>query len=332
MAVPKSKDQASSPLARRLRRAGPVPDIVYGGSSPKSESKETEEDLLKRLKLIGAVAKLRKRLGERGLSVPDRISDLSVEEASRLSDAVDGIGIVDATFGAEEVKRAFWHSLEEADAKAEESEKREREGSKRREAIMALAEIETASEGFRLAIAEGRLSYDELPYVARIRFSEIFRALDGEGLSHLDQESELKAQLVAQQEEILRLRSAVPLIDPAVAALEEEVAAMLREGRAPELYSNRPDRKEKPQDFIKRVYGRFLEKGREAIYLDEIRKLDPKFANVLVVTCHKTGVDVGTLVPRKIDRTNRILEKVGADRALDISNALTAVRMRKPRE
>lgn len=332
MAAPKSKDQASSTLSRRLRRAGPVPDIVYGGPAPTSESTETEEEFLKRLKLVGAVGKLRKRLGDFGVSLPGRLSELTAEESLKLSEAVDGIRIEDGAFEAGEIKRAFWQSLEEADAKADESERAERERSKIRGAMMALAEIETASEDFRLALAEGRLSCDELPYVARKKFSEIFRTLDGEGFSDLGQEAELKAQLAAQQEEINRLRSAVPLVDPQVAALEKEVAAMLKEGRAPELYSDRPDRKEKPQDFIKRVYGRYLEKGREAIYLDEIRKLDPKFANVLVVTCHKAGLDVGTLVPRKIDRTNRILEKVGTDRALDISNALTAVRMRKPRE
>lgn len=280
----------------------------------------------------GAVKQFRRDLANRGVVVPELLSSLSAEEALRLAEAVDKMPVFDVHMKADEVRRAFWKSLEDADRKFRADGEKERQ----EKAMVALAEVVAAAEGFRQAVAEGRLTCDDLPYVARVKLSEIFRGLDGQGFGEANQEAELKAQLAAQQEEILKLRAAVSKIDPETVALEAEVEAMLASGVPPELYGERADRKEKPPEFLRRVYGKYLEKGREAIYLDEIRKLDPKFVNVLAVTCNKTGVDVSGLVPLRTDRTERVMERVmesvGSTGATRAAKAMHAVKMRNYRK
>jgi hypothetical protein len=308
-----------------------VPDEIYGRLAPKSEVGGTEDWFLRKLKLVGAVGKLKKRIADLGLTVPERLSLLSPDQALSLSQAVDRIRIVDEEFGDEEVKRAFWHALEVADENARETERAERDRSRRREVMMALEEIETASAGLRLAIAEGRLSCEELPYVARKKLSEIFRSLDGEGFTESSLEAELKAELAAKYEEIARLRAAALIPDPERAALQAEVRGMVEQGRGPELYSERADQKEKPLEFLQRVYGRYLQKGRVALYLSHLRSIDSKFASVLTMACRRSGLDVGDYVPRKAAKTDEVIRALGIDRVTEATRALTALRMRKPK-
>lgn len=332
MAEPKSKDQAASSLLRRLRRAGPVPDEVYGGRGPVLEDGETEAEVIRKLHLIGAVAKLKKRIEDLGVPIPERLSQLTPDEALKLSETVDRARFAEETFGADEIKRAFWQQLETADEKARQLEITERDRSRRREVMMALEEIETASAGLRLAIAEGRLSCEELPYVARKKLSEIFRSLDGEELDEgRIRESELKAQITHQQEELEKLRAAVRVIDPERAALQAEVRAMVEQGRGPELYSERSDRLEKPLEFLQRVYGRYLQEGRGALYLPQLRRIDSKFASVLTMSCRRAGLDIGDYVPRKAAKTDEVIQTLGFDRAKEATRAVMALRMRKPK-
>ena len=331
MAKPKTKDQAASPAARRLRRAGPLPDEISGLSVQNSEDVGAE-GLLRKLKLVGAAGKLKKRIADLGFTVPERLSELSSDQALSLSQAVDRIRIADDEFGDEEIKRAFWQALEAADQNASETERAERDRSRRREVMMALEEIETASAGLRLAIAEGRLSCEELPYVARKKLSEIFRSLDGQGFVGSSLEAELKAELAAKQEEIAKLRAVAPIPDLERAQLQAEVRGMVEQGRGPELYSERTDRQEKPLEFLQRVYGRYLQKGRAALYLSHLRKIDSKFASVLTMACRRSGLDVGDYVPRKAAKTDEVIRTLGMDTVTDATRALTALRMRKPKE
>ena len=205
----------------------------------------------------------------------------------------------------------------------------EQEALKKEKAITALTEVVTAAESFRQAVSEGRLSCDELPYLARKRFSDIFQILDGQSVGDPDREVELEAKLVTQQAEILRLRSAVPHVDVELAALEAEVAAMVEQRRAPEIYGERADRSENALGFLRRVYGKYLEKGREAMFLHQLRKLDHKFVDVLTKVCLRGGLDIGDLIPRKSVITDRLIRTLGFEQATRVSNAQATVRMRK---
>lgn len=262
-----------------------------------------------------------------GTAVPDDLSSLRREEAAALEKIASRmLSEMNLGFLAESV-------IARMRARTERSVSDEK-GKER--VAMALADVVTAAEGFRQALAESRFSYDDLPYVAKIQLAEAIHRLGGQGALGASLESELKAQLAAQQEEILRLREALPGTDPALSALENEVAAMLKAARPPEAYSDRADRSEKPLEFLKRVYGRYLEKGREAIYLDEIRKLDRKFVNVLAVTCNKSGVEIADFVPLRTDRTEReigrFVERVGSTAAEKASKAMHAAKMRNYRK
>lgn len=276
-----------------------------------------------------------------GFEVPDDLSSLRQEESAALETTarrmLAELGL--DWLGDSVVARMRARTALSEEARPERDPDKGASGSDEKgkeRAIMALADVVTAAEGFRQAVEEGRLSCDDLPYVARKKLSEIFRSLDGQDFGDGGREAELKAQLATQQEEILRLRGTSPKFDHELAALENEVAAMLEEGRPPEAYSDRADRSEKALEFLQRVYGRYLEKGREAIYLDEIRKLDPKFVNVLAVTCNKSGVDVSGLVPLRTDRTERVMERVvesvGSTVTAKATKAMHAVKMRNYRK
>ena len=145
-----------------------------------------------------------------------------------------------------------------------------------------------------------------------------------------------RRQLAVQQENPLGMKETLSKFDTEIMTLEEEVAKILGEGLPPETYSNRVNRSEKPIEFLKRVYGRYLEKGKESIYLDEIRKLDRRFVNVLAVTCSKSGVELANLVPLRTDRTEREIERIvdilGSAGAVKASKAMHAVKMRKSRK
>jgi hypothetical protein len=114
-------------------------------------------------------------------------------------------------------------------------------------------------------------------------------------------------------------------------ALSEEVRAMLEQGEPPERYSERKDKKEGARAFLARVYGRYLEKGDERIYLHEIRRLDPRFANSLQLACLRAGEPVWLSVPKRSDLTDRTLAAVGEEKATEITKAARALERRKPR-
>lgn len=329
MAKAKTKDSAVSSISRRLRAAGPVPDVVKGGASV-TEGESAR--IMAELKLGGEVARLKERLAGRGFEFPMRVSELSSAEAARLSEAVDSVKIPDGDFDSDEIKRAFWRSLQEYEAKSADSERVEQERKRQREVIMQLADVATAAERLSREIEEGRITVAEIPMVAKRQFSEMFMRLVGEGFGTEERDGELKAQLVAQQAEIARLRAAVPETDSERAALEAEVARMVFEGRAPEAYSDREDKSEKPTEFLFRVYGRYLQKGREAIYLHDLRKLDLKFVQVITKACSRAGIELGDFVPRKSARTDKVLQELGLARAKEATKAVTALRMRKSKD
>lgn len=142
------------------------------------------------------------------------------------------------------------------------------------------------------------------------------RALENEN-------AELRAALESNGEES-RARAELAL-------LESEVAEMLRNGKPPEFYGERTDKKEMSIGFLHRVYGRFLLKGKELIYLNDLRKLDPKFVDVITKYCSRAGLSVGDFVLKKSSRTDRVLEKLGSDMAIEAYKAISTLRMRKQR-
>lgn len=352
MALPKAKKTGVTGASSRLRRAGPVPAIVYG--DPKATDEGERAELFARLKreaaLPGQAAETAlpagfepmsleklfdialEELRSCGYKVPDDPSRLGREEAKALMAGFDVLmaeminvpKALEKEFRPYFESRVFGHGVGEGVGNPSSVAS---EASRKEKAIMAMADVAAAAQGFGQAIFDGSLSFDDLPYVARKRLSEICRSLDGESIGDPDREAELQAQLVAQQAEILRLRSSVPLQDAELAALEAEVAAMVERGRAPEIYGERADKRELSIAFLRRVYGKYLEKGREAIFLHQIRKLDYKFVEVLTKACLKEGVDIGDLVPRKSARTDRIVSSLGLGQKAAFK-ALEAVRTR----
>lgn len=93
--------------------------------------------------------------------------------------------------------------------------------------------------------------------------------------------------------------------DKELAALEQEVAAMLEVG-APEYYANRSDRKENAIAFLKRVYGKYLEPGKEVLFQDQLRAIDPKYCVTLDKTIRNGGERFSIYVPPKSVRNDRI--------------------------
>lgn len=113
--------------------------------------------------------------------------------------------------------------------------------------------------------------------------------------------------------------------------LAAEVRAMLERGDPPERYSERKDRKEGAREFLARVYGRYLRKGDESIYLHEIRRLDPKFVRSLEIACRRAGEPVWLSVPKRSDLTERILASVAPEKLDAVTKAAEALVLRKRR-
>lgn len=340
MALPEEKKAGGTALSRRIRKAGPVPSVVYGAQESLSEAERSA--LLSRLRedaglssdvnrislSIGPISddelfrRMVEALREHGVEIPMPPASLRVEVIDDLMAAYDKL--VAELFVDPHPFRGFRDVFRSRICRLAS----DREALKKEKTISALTEVVSAAEAFRQAVSEGRLSCDEFPYVARKRISEIFQILDGKSVGDPDHEAELEAKLVAQQAEILHLRSAVPRVDVELAALEAEVAAMVEQGKAPEIYGERADRSENALSFLRRVYGKYLEKGSEAIYLFEIRKLDPKFVRSLTTACADAGMQVSSLVPLKSDKTDKIVRRLGIGKARQVSNALTAIKIR----
>lgn len=114
--------------------------------------------------------------------------------------------------------------------------------------------------------------------------------------------------------------------------LREEAEALVASGKPPEAYSDRVDRKERAEDFLFRVYGRFLETGREAIFQNELRKLDAKLVWALGASLAKRGAALSSLVPTKKERIDRTIASAGGGaRAADLAKAAAAVEKRRKR-
>lgn len=336
MGLPKEKKAAVTGASLRLRRAGPVPPGVYGNGEPVAKG----ADLVARLKKEAGLpehasekeppagfgipdpdALFGQALDElrgRGTGIPSDLSRLDAAGAESLERALDALAyeLAGDPVLAERFREFFRSKFREL-----------REAGRKEKAIMALADVVAAAEGFRQAVAEGRLTCEDLPYAARQKLSEIFFGLDGRGFGDAAQEAELKAQLAAQQEEIMKLRAAVSVKDPETAALEAEVEAMLAAGVPPERYGERLDRKEKPPEFLRRVYGKYLEKGREAFFLFQLRKLDPKFGKSLDTYCWKEGIPAESLIPTKRLMADRALAAAGGEDG--VRRAVNAVSRRR---
>lgn len=192
---------------------------------------------------------------------------------------------------------------------------------------MGLQHAERSVEEVRAALSFGASSPEDLPYEAWKRLSAFMEGAGDWGIPK-EPSADLERRVMALEAENARLRAREPGTDPELAALEAEVAAMLAAGKPPESYAERADRKEGPREFLARVYGKYLGKGREAIYLHEIRRLDPKFAKSLVVACNTAGQSASEFVPTKRDKTDRLLERAGAT-AVTLARALHAKSIRK---
>lgn len=135
---------------------------------------------------------------------------------------------------------------------------------------------------------------------------------------------ELSGRMATAESEELELHAPDPLA--------AEVTIMLAAGKPPEAYADRRDRNEKPEAFLSRVYGRYLTKGAESIYLNEIRRLDRKFVWSLENACAKKGVPVTDLVPKRSQKTDRALAAAGGESAaVELAKAVDALRRRKRR-
>lgn len=195
--------------------------------------------------------------------------------------------------------------------------------------LKALSEIITTVKYLEWEVGEGRISDQVSALLAKAKILEIFRKAGCPGFidNVSDEEARLLGRLSAQHDEIRNLHIALHMKDPKVKALADEVERMLESGKPPEMYAERPNKSEKSLEFLKRIYGKYLEPEKEVIFLFQIRKLDPKFVRLLSVICNRDGIDLGTLVPRKSARTDRVVISLG-DEAKRTGNAVCALRMR----
>lgn len=156
--------------------------------------------------------------------------------------------------------------------------------------------LEKTAAELRSAIREGR----GVPEASIVALRGLIRRLAG-----MDDPGEADVLAVRVRElegRVAALKGGGAARDP----LSEEVASMLASGSPPERYAGRSDRAETPGGFLSRVYGKYLEKGAERLYLDEIRRLDPALAKALANSCWKAGRDVSEFVPKRSDRTDRV--------------------------
>jgi hypothetical protein len=98
-------------------------------------------------------------------------------------------------------------------------------------------------------------------------------------------------------DQLRKLRSE---IDDRIAALRHEKKKPLKFDPPPEKYADRARKAEKPDAFLKRVYGHHIKRG---ITQADIRRADPAFYNVLHVWCVRNKKIISQIVPP--ERTRR---------------------------
>ena len=277
------------------------------------------------------VLRIRYELRQQGISVPDDLSELEADEKDEIRRRTLGLPGISGRAKRQFIKRILSSCRVPADVAAVSRATTVRDAGVR-DAHWAMVGMmgtlfEFARELNPYLDLGGRLTPEDMPYGKWLRLESVAALIRGTGDERI---LSLERDVAA-----LRSASAVPAsagsaTDETLAALEAEVAAMVESGKAPEPYSGRADRKEKPHEFLKRVYGRYLEKGREAIYLFQLRKIDVKLAQALDTYCWKSGCAVEDFIPtRKVfsDRTFAALE--GGDGAQKVTRAVNAVSRRR---
>ena len=305
------------------------------------------------------VERLRLELAKNGIPVPSDLSELDEDETNYVLDAMFGM----SGFSAR-AKHVFYNQVREgsrrraetagsgksfrSEASPHKADVRERETSGSvpevsrvttvrdagvPDAHRAMVEMMGTVLGFARELdpyldLEGRLTPEDMPYGKWLRLESVAALIWGTG----------DERILGLERDVAALRSAAAgpaaagsAPDGTLAALEAEVAAMVESGKAPEAYSERADRKEKPHEFLKRVYGRYLEKGREVLYLFHLRKVDAKLAQALADACSRSGVAVSQFIPTRAEKVDRILSGSAPGSPEEIAKAILARRVRDSR-
>lgn len=106
--------------------------------------------------------------------------------------------------------------------------------------------------------------------------------------------------------------------------LEREVLEMLEAGRPKERYADRKDKKEDVFTFFRRNYRRLAEAN--ALYLHQLRRLDPEFTQLFAVECGRKGRTASQYLRSKHERVEYVVELVGESYAMEVHNAVKAAR------
>lgn len=128
-------------------------------------------------------------------------------------------------------------------------------------------------------------------------------------------ENALKAKTVNVLKELINifLQQSEKKISP-----EEEVLKQLPD-KAPKLYSERPNKKQSASDFLKEVWGDYLDAG--VLFQCDLRSrkkgiiggLDPQLMQAIVNECRKMGVPASKVVPTKTEKINMEARKITPD-------------------
>lgn len=185
------------------------------------------------------------------------------------------------------------------------------------------AELEKTAAALRLAAREGSGVPEGLPEALRAILTRLEAA---SGVP--DEAGKLRARVSELEVELARIRGGGGRRDP----LREEAEAMLACGEPPETYSRRADKGERSEEFLLRVYGRFLRKGGERIFLNDVRKLDEKLVWALSSALRRQGRALSSVVPTRKEKTDRALAAAGGEgRATELAKAAAAVEKRRRR-
>lgn len=185
------------------------------------------------------------------------------------------------------------------------------------------AELEKTAAALRSAVREGSGVPEGVPDALRAVLARL-EAVQGVP----DEAGRLRARVAELEAELARIRGGGGDRDP----LGEEAEAMIASGKPPEAYSLRADKGERAEEFLARVYGRFLAKGGEKLFLNDLRKLDEKLVWALAAAFRRQGRALSSAVPTRKEKTDRALAAAGSpDRAAELAKAAAAVEKRRKR-
>lgn len=107
---------------------------------------------------------------------------------------------------------------------------------------------------------------------------------------------------------------------------------MIRTGQAPEYYVDRPDKKESAVAFLQRVYGRYLVKGQEVLYQDQLGYIDAKLLSAIKGQCsHTLKVPISSYILPKSTRITKELLTISEGKATSRMQAVKRWRKNKNR-